>query len=414
MSSRVDDPFADAIVVAAGASSRMGGVDKLDHEVAGLPLLAHAVAAIAAAPEVRAIVIVAAADRVDRIRSAAWLPAAVRTVVAGGTRRQDSVAAGLAALDGLNGEGGTGVDPVVLVHDGARPLVDPALVSRVAGAAATHGAAIPVVPLTETLKRLDGERIVQTIAREGLATAQTPQGVRRSILRVALERFPADGAETWTDEAALLEACRIAVHALPGDPSNLKVTLPGDLARVEAVFDARLGTVRMDRTAAGIGSGATRIGLGQDSHSFGPGSPLALGGIAIDRAPRLSGHSDGDVVLHAIADAMLGAAGLGDLGRLFPAGPETPRGIASSELLAEVVRRTSAAGLVVANVDVTIVAARPRLAASLPAMGRRVAELLGVEPATVNVKASTGNLAGMEGAGRGITALATVTLVASG
>jgi len=170
----------------------------------------------------------------------------------------------------------------------------------------------------------------------------------------------------------------------------------------------------MDRTAAGIGSGATRIGLGQDSHSFGPGSPLALGGIAIDRAPRLSGHSDGDVVLHAIADAMLGAAGLGDLGRLFPVGPETPRGIASSELLAEVVRRTTTAGLVVANVDVTIVAARPRLAASLPAMGRRVAELLGVEPATVNVKASTGNLAGMEGAGRGITALATVTLVASG
>ncbi|HEY8847246.1 MAG TPA: 2-C-methyl-D-erythritol 2,4-cyclodiphosphate synthase, partial [Candidatus Limnocylindrales bacterium] len=314
-----------------------------------------------------------------------------------------------------------GADPVVLVHDGARPLVDPGLVSRVARAAAAHGAAIPVLPLAETLKRVDGERIAGTIEREGLATAQTPQGVRRSLFGSALERFPADGPETWTDEAALLEACRIAVHAIPGDPSNLKVTLPGDLARVDAVIAGRTPGPGPVTNGGAVASGSRpavspplRVGLGQDSHPFGPGSPLALGGVSIEGAPRLSGHSDGDVVLHAVADALLGAAGLGDLGRLFPAGPETPRGIASSELLAEVVRRTAAAGLAVANVDVTIVAARPRLADRLPEIAHRIAEVLGVDSSVVNVKASTGNLAGTEGAGRGISAQAVVILEAIG
>jgi 2-C-methyl-D-erythritol 4-phosphate cytidylyltransferase/2-C-methyl-D-erythritol 2,4-cyclodiphosphate synthase len=424
---------ADAIVVAAGSSSRMGGLDKLEHAVGGMPLLGHALAAIAAAPEVRRIVVVTAADRVGELRAAAWLPSAVTSVVAGGARRQESVAAGFAELMRLDpdasasSDGGplgasiAAADPVVLVHDGARPLVDPGLVSRVAQAAAAHGAAIPVLPLAETLKRVDGERIAGTIEREGLATAQTPQGIRRSLFRSALERFPADGPETWTDEAALLEACRIAVHAIPGDPSNLKVTLPGDLARVDAVIAGRTsgpgpvtnrgGVAPESRPAVGP---ALRVGLGQDSHPFGPGSPLALGGVAIDGAPRLSGHSDGDVVLHAVAEALLGAAGLGDLGRLFPAGPETPSGIASAELLAEVVRRTAAAGLAVANVDVTIVAARPRLADRLPEIGHRIAEVLGVDPSVVNVKASTGNLAGTEGAGRGISALAVVILEAIG
>jgi 2-C-methyl-D-erythritol 4-phosphate cytidylyltransferase/2-C-methyl-D-erythritol 2,4-cyclodiphosphate synthase len=400
-------PFADAIVVAAGSSSRMGGVDKLEHIVGGLPLIAHAVAAIAAASEVRSIVVVTAGDRVDLIRAADWLPAVVRAVVAGGPRRQESVAAGLAALDAIAGLDRSDDDAVVLVHDGARPLVDPRLVSAVAQAAALHGAAVPVLPLAETLKRLDGELIAGTVERDGLATAQTPQGVRRSVLRHALERYPAEGPETWTDEAALLEACRIAVHAIPGDPSNLKVTLPGDLVRVDATLAART------RGAGSIAERAVRVGLGDDSHPFGPGSPLLLGGLSIEGAPRLRGHSDGDVVLHAIADAILGAAGQGDLGRFFPAGPATPAGVASAELLVEVVRRVAKVGLAIAQLDVTIVAARPRLADSLPAMGRRVAELLGVAPDAVNVKASTGNLAGMEGAGRGISARAVVTLASS-
>jgi 2-C-methyl-D-erythritol 4-phosphate cytidylyltransferase/2-C-methyl-D-erythritol 2,4-cyclodiphosphate synthase len=400
--------FADAIVVAAGSSSRMGGVDKLDHRVGNRWLLAYAIEAIAATPEVRAIIVVTVADRIEQIRSATWLPDSVRAVVAGGEQRHESVAAGLAALDRLDDDRGTAadraIDPIVLVHDGARPFVHPELASRIARAAAEHGAAIPVLPLAETLKRVDGDRIAGTIERAGLATAQTPQGVRRSLLREAFRQYPPDGPESWTDEAALLEACNIAVHAIPGDPSNFKVTLPGDLARFDAAVAARQGG---DAHAVGAG----RVGLGHDRHPFGPGSPLMLGGLAIEGAPRLHGHSDGDVVLHAIADAILGAAGLGDLGRLFPAVPETPPGVASSELLGDVARRMASAGFAIANIDVTIVAARPTLGASLPAMGRRVAELLDLEPGLVNVKASTGNLAGSEGAGRGIAAEAIVSLM---
>jgi 2-C-methyl-D-erythritol 4-phosphate cytidylyltransferase / 2-C-methyl-D-erythritol 2,4-cyclodiphosphate synthase len=387
---------ADAIVVAAGASRRMEGLDKLDEVVAGRSLLEWAVAAVAAAPEVESIALVTTPERIDRIVAAGWLPEAVRAVVPGGARRQESVAAGLAALDTL-GSGAGGDERVVLVHDGARPLVSGELIARVVAAATEHGAAVPVVAVAETLKRVEGDLVRETVDRAGLAAAQTPQGVRRGLLRAAFERYPAAGGETWTDEAALLEACTIPVHAIPGDPANLKVTLPRDLDRVDAALRTTLGS-------------PVRVGIGQDLHPFGPGSPLVLGGVTIAGAPRLDGHSDGDVVLHAIADAILGAAGMGDLGRMFPAGPSTPSGIASGELLTTVVRTAADAGFVVAGVDVTIVAARPHLGSSLTAMGARIAGLLGIAETAVNVKASTGNLAGFEGAGRGVSALALVTL----
>jgi 2-C-methyl-D-erythritol 2,4-cyclodiphosphate synthase len=311
-------------------------------------------------------------------------------VVAGGARRHESVAAGLAALDGAD-------DRVVLVHDGARPLVTPSLVAAVAAAAAEHGAAIPVVPVADTLKRLDGDVVAATVDRAVLASAQTPQGARASLLRAAFDRFPPSGPGAWTDEAALLEACRIPVHALPGEPTNLKVTVPADLLRAEEVISRR-------EAIATAADPAERIGTGLDSHPFGPGRPLHLGGIEIAGAPRLHGHSDGDVALHAIADALLGAAGMGDLGRLFPAGPATPKGIASGELLTTVVERLAAAGLAPRRVDLTIVGARPRLAGHLDAMGAAIAGLLRVDAAAVNVKASTGNLGGDEGAGRSVSA----------
>jgi 2-C-methyl-D-erythritol 4-phosphate cytidylyltransferase / 2-C-methyl-D-erythritol 2,4-cyclodiphosphate synthase len=383
-------PSADVIVVAAGESRRMEGIDKLAFEVAGRPLLAWTLEAIAASPRVARIVVVAAATSVAGIRAAAWLPGKVVDVTPGGTRRQESVAAGLAALDRLAGDPAPD-DRVVLVHDGARPLVSPALVSAVADAAADHGAAIPVVPVAETLKRVADGRVVATVDRDGVGAAQTPQGVRRGLLREALAAHPADGAETFTDEAALLEACRIVVHAIPGEPSNLKVTLPDDLGRVDAALR---------------GNGLRRIGLGSDRHPFGPGRPLAIGGIEIARAPRLHGHSDGDVALHAVADALLGAAALGDLGRLFPADATTPRGIDSAELLTDVVGRVARAGFRPVSVDLVIVGARPRLADRLGEIAARLAGLLGLPAAAVNVKASTGNLEGMEGAGRGISAQA--------
>ena len=380
---------ADAIVVAAGRSARMGGTDKLAAPIAGRPLLAWTLGAIAAAPEVDGIVLVTSPDRIAGLSGATWLPPSVAAVVPGGERRQESVRAGFEALPAAT------EDRVVLVHDGARPLVAPALVSAVARAAAAHGAAIPVLSLGETVKRVAAGLVVETIDRAELATAQTPQGATRSVLAAAWRRHPAEGERTFTDEAALLEACKIPVHAISGHASNLKVTVPDDLGRVA--------------TALG-GSARVRVGIGHDGHSFGPGGPLVLGGLTFPGAPRLSGHSDGDAVLHAVADALLGAAVLGDLGRLFPSDERTPRGIASADLLRDVVERVSAAGYRPLSADVTVVGARPRLSGRLDEMAVLIGELLATPPATVNVKASTGNLDGMEGAGRGVSAHALVML----
>jgi 2-C-methyl-D-erythritol 4-phosphate cytidylyltransferase/2-C-methyl-D-erythritol 2,4-cyclodiphosphate synthase len=398
---------ADVVVVAAGTSQRFGS-DKLEADVGGRPLLAWTLDRLASSELVEGIVVVTSADRLDRIRSAAWLPSKVADVIAGGARRQDSVAAGLGAVaERATGGSDDAGDRVVLIHDGARPLITPALIESVILAVREFGAAVPVVPIAETVKRVDRHgRIVDTLDRTELAAAQTPQGATLGTFQRAFREQSGHESREFTDEAALLEACRIAVHAIPGDERNFKVTLPGDLARVAAILTDGLPGAR----SADAWSVAGRTGFGSDSHPFGPGKGLALGGLLIEAAPALNGHSDGDVLLHAIADALLGAAGLGDLGRIFPAGPDTPSGVASAELLGEVVRRVTGAGYQVANLDCTIVGARPRLATRLPAIGNRIAELIGVEPAVVNVKASTGNLAGMEGAGRGISAVAVVML----
>jgi 2-C-methyl-D-erythritol 4-phosphate cytidylyltransferase/2-C-methyl-D-erythritol 2,4-cyclodiphosphate synthase len=385
---------ADAIVVAAGRSTRMGGLDKLATEVGGRPLLAWTLDALAAAPSIARLVVVTADERLAEVAAAPWLPGVVIDVVAGGARRQESVHAGFVALE-RDGPDETGV---VLVHDAARPLIDPALVASVTEATARYGAAIPIVPVAETLKRIEGDRIVATVDRVGLGSAQTPQGARRDLLRAAWRRYPADGPDTFTDEAALLEASGIPVHVVAGDPDNLKVTLPADLRRAAGM----LAGVRTPRT-----------GIGHDSHPFGPGMPLRLGGVEVPGAPALAGHSDGDVLLHAVADALLGAAGLGDLGRLFPADARTPRGIDSGLLLGEVRRRLEAAGWRASTLDATVVGARPRLGTHLDAMRDSIAALLGVDREAVNVKASSGNLDGPEGAGRSISAMVLASIVAT-
>jgi 2-C-methyl-D-erythritol 4-phosphate cytidylyltransferase/2-C-methyl-D-erythritol 2,4-cyclodiphosphate synthase len=384
-------PIADAVVVAAGSSRRMGGVDKLLAPVGDRPLLAWSIDAVAASPHVDRVIVVTSPDRVAAFRAAAWLPASVTSVVAGGDTRPVSVANGVAELVRLDPDG---VDRPVLVHDGARPLVSPALVSAIAEATQRAGAAIPVLSVTETIKRVGEGRVLETVDRSVLAAAQTPQGARRRLLLEAWASYPADGERQFTDEAALLEACTIPVHAIPGEPANLKVTLPDDLRRVQAV----------------LAPAPARVGFGHDSHPFGPGDGLRLGGVAIEGAPRLYGHSDGDVALHAVADALLGAAGLGDLGRLFPADARTPKGIASETLVREVVARLAAHGLRPASVDLVIIGARPRLGSRLDAMRAAIAGLLGIAESAVNVKASTGNLAGDEGAGRSMSARAVATV----
>ncbi len=298
----------------------MAGVDKLMAPIGGRPLLAWTVEAMAASANVDRVVLVVAPEGVDAMRAAPWLPRSVWAVVAGGASRNGSAAAGVRALDAADPDGR---DRPVLVHDGARPLVSVALVDRVIEAVIEHGAALPVLPVAETLKRVGDGLVLETVDRATLAAAQTPQGARRDILLRAWQVRPPEGPPEFTDEAALLEACTIPVHAISGESTNLKVTLPDDLRRVEWA----------------LAPAVPRVGFGHDSHPFGPGTGLRLGGIEIEGAPRLAGHSDGDVVLHAVADALLGAAGLGDLGRVFPADARTPKGIASDEMLREVRRQ---------------------------------------------------------------------------
>jgi 2-C-methyl-D-erythritol 4-phosphate cytidylyltransferase/2-C-methyl-D-erythritol 2,4-cyclodiphosphate synthase len=287
---------------------------------------------------------------------------------------------------------------LVLVHDGARPLVTPSLVSRVAEAATLHGAAIPTLPVGETLKRMAGSRVEGTVPREGVAAAQTPQGARRELLERAYAAIDPGGSGEFTDEAALLEAAGVEVVSVDGEATNLKITRPQDIELAEALLMARLGP--------------PRVGQGSDSHPFGPGDGLRLGGLVIPEAPRLFGHSDGDVALHAVADALLGAAGLGDLGRLFPADDPATRGIDSRELLRAVVARLVEAGWRASSLDLSLVAARPRLGPlRLQTMREAIAELIGLEPDAVGAKASTGNLDGPEGEGRSISATAIATVV---
>lgn len=378
--------IADAVIVAAGQSTRMGGTDKLDLEIGGRSLLRWAVDAMQAAPEVAEVIIVAAPARTDALARAPWLGRRAR-VIPGGRRRQDSVAAGVRESTA----------EVILIHDAARPFVPLRVISDVTQAALELGAAIPVLPVVDALKRLDGVVISGTADRAGLYRAQTPQAARRELLAGAVARH-ADGDEDIADEAELLAREGITVATVPGDAINIKVTVPEDLELARRLA----GEPRRGRVAQGF-----------DSHPFGPGDGLRLGGLRIDDAPRLHGHSDGDVVLHALCDGLLAASGAGDLGRLFPSGAADTRDIDSRRLLDEVLRRVHDAGLAPMTADVTITGSRPRLGGQrLDAMAERIADLMGIGRGDVSVKAASGNLSGDAGAGRVISATCLVEVAA--
>jgi len=250
-----------------------------------------------------------------------------------------------------------------------------------------------VLPVVDSLKESRGDGLA-SVERDGLVRTQTPQGARRDLL---LEAFSTAADAAFTDEAALLESNGVAVASVPGEVANMKVTEPADLELLRELVRGRADE---------------RLGFGQDSHPFGPDLGLRLGGIEIADVPRLHGHSDGDVVLHALATAVLSGCGLGDLGRAFPTGDPHTRGIDSSLLVAAAVERAAQAGWRVARAQVSLVGARPRIGgARLDLMRDRLAQLLGTDSAAVAVTASTGNLTGAEGAGRVIAASALVAVV---
>jgi 2-C-methyl-D-erythritol 4-phosphate cytidylyltransferase/2-C-methyl-D-erythritol 2,4-cyclodiphosphate synthase len=382
-------PFADAVIVAAGSSTRMGGTDKNAAMILGRSMLEWSVASMAAARAVDRVVVVARADRVESVEALQSM-AGVH-VVAGGAERSDSVRNGIAATSA----------PVILVHDAARPLASPELADAVAAAAAQHGAAVPVVPVVDSLKRAGSGVLQESVDRSGLVRTQTPQGARRELL---IDAFASANSASYTDEAALLESRGILVATVPGEATNLKVTEQSDLEVVRAIAAAR------QRALASPSSGM-RFGLGQDSHGFGPETGLRLGGVVIDTAPRLYGHSDGDVILHAAASAVLSAAGLGDLGRLFPASDPRTKGVDSADLLGQAVDQALHGGWLVDSAQVSLVGARPKLGAKrIDAIAERVAQILGVDRESVSITASTGNLYGPEGAGLVISATCLVAV----
>ena len=382
-----------AVVVAAGRGERLGAPEKVLLPLAGRSMLAWSLWALEAAATVGTVVIVAGShtrEAVARLVADAGLTKVV-AIVTGGERRQDSVAAGLAALAEV---------AIVVIHDGARPLAEAALFDRCVQVAMETGAAIAATPVADTLKRVDGRIIVGTIDREGLWAAQTPQAFRLELLRRAM----ADGAgETVTDEARLCEAAGIPVAIVPASAANLKVTRPEDIAVAEALLRARDG---------GRPQGVTvRTGIGYDAHRFAPSRPLLLGGVEIAHDQGLAGHSDADVLLHAIADALLGAAALGDIGMHFPPSDGRFRDADSQDLLRETIRLVREAGWAPANIDATLIAETPRIGPHVPLMRERIAACLGIAADAVGVKATTNEGMGAIGRGEGIAALATATLV---
>ena len=383
-----------AIVVGAGQGQRMGGVDKAFLPLLGRPLLAYAVDALEACPQVSEIALVVSAALVERCRrvarAAGWQK--VSAICTGGAVRAASVRAGLSAVKGAEW---------VLIHDAARPLLTPALVASGLAAAAGAVAAIAAVPVRDTIKRVRPNRtVVHTVDRSQLWAAQTPQIFRRATLDTAFRQAGA-AADDYTDEGALLESQGIAVRLFPGDPANIKVTVPADVEVAAALLTRRDRATEHGTLTTDDGPLATRVGTGYDIHRLVSGRRLVLGGVALEHpeSKGLAGHSDADVLTHAIMDALLGAAGLPDIGQLFPNTDPAYRGVSSLELLRTVADKVRTQGWRIRNLDATVVAEAPRLAAHLPAMCQALAAALTLCPSQINVKATSNE--GLDAVGRG-------------
>jgi 2-C-methyl-D-erythritol 4-phosphate cytidylyltransferase / 2-C-methyl-D-erythritol 2,4-cyclodiphosphate synthase len=383
-------PKVAAIVVAAGRGLRAGGdVPKQYREIAGEPVIRPSLARFAAHRAIAAVQPVIHPDDEAMFQTATdgldLLPA-----VPGGATRQGSVRAGLEALVARQPD-------IVLVHDAARPFLSDVLVTRAIAAAQASGAAVPAIAVADTVKRVDAaDRIIATVDRADLRMVQTPQAFAFALLLDAHRRAAAAGREHFTDDAALLEWAGQRVTVFEGEPGNVKLTTSDDFVRAETLRLAALADIR--------------TGYGFDVHAFVEGGHVMLGGIRIAHSRGVTGHSDADVVLHALVDAVLGALAEGDIGEHFPPNDPQWRGVSSDRFLAFACERVRTRSGMIALLDVTIVCEAPRIGPHRDAMRARIAAIAGIPPSRVAVKATTSEKLGFTGRGEGIVAMATATV----
>lgn len=373
---------AAAVLVAAGRGTRLGGpLAKQWQELAGQPVIAHAIAAFRAAGIQRILLVIRPEDAPRA--QALGLP-----WVAGGDSRSDSVRAALGAL-------AENPPAAVLIHDAARPLVTPALIGRVLAALTDHPGAAPALPVSDALWRGADGQVSGVQDRGGLFRAQTPQGFRFDTLAAAYAAHPDEAA----DDVAIARAAGQSVAIVPGDEDNLKLTWPGDLHRAEAILKGRSA---MD----------VRCGNGFDVHAFGPGDHVWLCGVKIPYSQGLVGHSDADVGMHALTDAIYGALAAGDIGRHFPPSDPQWKGAASHIFLRHAVDLARERGFTLTHADVTLICEHPKIGPHAAAMMAALAGIMDVDPARVSVKATTSERLGFTGREEGIAAIATATLIA--
>lgn len=370
-----------AIVTAAGRGSRAGGgLPKQWRDVGGRPVLAHALAAFSGFERVILVV------HPDDMPRAIETFAGPVTIVAGGQTRAASVRAALESLDGSD-------ITHVLIHDGARPLVSDAVIRGVIEALQRGAeAAAPALPVTDALWRGQDGTVTGTAARDGLFRAQTPQGFCCAQISMAHRRHPDDAA----DDVELARKAGIKVAITPGCENNLKITWPEDFARAENLL----------RSAMDI-----RLGNGYDVHAFGPGDHVTICGIRLDHDHALIGHSDADVGMHALTDAIYGALAMGDIGRHFPPSDPQWKGADSAIFLAHAAELARTHGFAISNADVTLICEAPKIGPHAGAMSARLAQIAGIEASRVSVKATTSERLGFTGRREGIAAIATVALM---
>ena len=378
-----------AVVVAAGRGVRMGAaVNKVLLPLCGEPVIRHAVRAFCEADEIDGVVVVASADETEQMSAALCGLEKVCAIAPGGSTRQESVKNG---LDALPKEA-----RIALVHDGARPLISRELIARCIRQTEDCGSAVVCTPVTDTVKVEKDGCVVRTLDRSQLRAVQTPQCFFAGALKAAYEAAARDGVSV-TDDASVMEHAGHSVHLLESSEVNFKLTTPEDLRRAEDIIGERKFMQRLPRT-----------GFGYDVHKLVSGRRLILCGKEIPWEKGLDGHSDADVAVHALMDALLGAACLGDIGRLYPDNDPAFEGADSMKLLADVLRRVRDAGYAVVHADVTIVAQKPKLMPYMDEMRRNLENAMA--GAQVNVKATTTERLGFEGRGEGISAQAVATI----